>query len=58
MKLLIQSVIVAAVLAGSYALADTLELADGTLLEGDLVGSSDDIVMFNAADCTTLETGL
>ena len=47
MKLLIQSLIVAAVLAGSYALADTLELADGTLLEGDFVGSSNDIVMFN-----------
>ena len=47
MKLLIQSLIVAAALAGSYALADTLELADGTLLEGDFVGSSNDIVMFN-----------
>ncbi len=47
MKLLIQSFAVAVVLAGSYALADTLELADGTLLEGDFVGSSNGIVMFN-----------
>ena len=31
-------------------LADTLELADGTLLEGDFVGSSNDIVMFNTGD--------
>lgn len=30
--------------------ADTLELADGTLLEGDFVGSSNDIIMFNTGD--------
>ncbi len=30
--------------------ADTLELADGTLLEGDFVGSSNNIVMFNTGD--------
>jgi hypothetical protein len=30
--------------------ADTLELADGTLLEGDLVGTSNGIVMFNTGD--------
>lgn len=30
--------------------ADTLELADGTILEGDFVGSSNGIVMFNAGD--------
>ena len=30
--------------------ADTLELADGSLLEGDFVGSSNNIVMFNAGD--------
>jgi len=29
------------------AVADTIELADGTLLEGDFVGSSNGIVMFN-----------
>jgi len=32
----------------SYVLqADTIELADGTLLEGDFVGSSNGIIMFN-----------
>jgi hypothetical protein len=36
----------AAVFIGS-ATADTLELSDGTLLEGDFVGSSNGIVMFN-----------
>ena len=30
--------------------ADTLELADGSILEGDLVGSSNGIVMFNIGD--------
>ena len=30
--------------------ADTLELADGTILEGDFVGSSNGIVMFNTGD--------
>jgi hypothetical protein len=32
------------------SLADSLELADGTLLEGDFVGSSNGIVMFNTGD--------
>ncbi len=31
-------------------LADTLELADGTLLEGDFVGSSNGIIMFDTGD--------
>ena len=31
-------------------LADTLELADGTLLEGDFVGSSNGIIMFNTGE--------
>lgn len=31
-------------------LADTLELADGRLLEGDFVGSSNGIIMFNTGD--------
>jgi hypothetical protein len=31
-------------------LADTLELADGTLLEGDFVGMSNGIIMFNTGD--------
>ena len=30
--------------------ADTLELADGTLLEGDFVGSSNGIIMFNTGE--------
>lgn len=34
-------------LATGIALGDTLELYDGTLLEGDFVGSSNGIVMFN-----------
>lgn len=32
------------------ATADTLELADGSLLEGDFVGSSNGIIMFNTGD--------
>jgi len=39
--------LVVAGLVMTLAQADTLELADGTLLEGDLVGTSNDIVMFN-----------
>ncbi len=31
-------------------IADTLELADGTLLEGDFVGSSNGIIMFDTGD--------
>ena len=38
------------VLLAGNSVADTLELADGTLLEGDLVGSSNGIVMFNTGD--------
>ena len=38
-----------AIVAGPLQ-ADTLELADGTLLEGDFVGSSNSIVMFNTGD--------
>jgi hypothetical protein len=37
-------------LAASTLSADTLELADGTLLEGDFVGSSNGIIMFNTGD--------
>lgn len=36
-------------LAGAIS-ADTLELADGTLLEGDFVGSSNGIIMFNTGE--------
>lgn len=42
-----------AMLAGllcATAVADTIELADGTLLEGDFVGSSNGIIMFNTGD--------
>jgi hypothetical protein len=45
-KLKIISVVAGLLLAGAV-LADTLELADGTLLEGDFVGSSNNIIMFN-----------
>jgi len=34
----------------SPSMADTLQLADGTVLEGDLVGTSNGIVMFNTGD--------
>lgn len=47
MKKLIISIASAAALLSGLAVADTLELADGTLLEGDFVGSSNGIVMFN-----------
>jgi len=40
---------VAVVVAGPLH-ADSLELADGTVLEGDFVGSSNEIVMFNTGD--------
>ncbi len=39
-----------AALAAGLLFADTLELADGTLLEGDFVGSSNGIIMFNTGD--------
>lgn len=42
--------VVAALLVGTIAVADTIELADGTLLEGDFVGSSNGIVMFNTGE--------
>ena len=35
------------VLTTCNAIADTLELADGTLLEGDFIGSSNGIIMFD-----------
>jgi hypothetical protein len=34
-------------LSTGLLLADTIELADGTLLEGDFIGSSNGIIMFN-----------
>ena len=50
MKSILSTLAVASLLATGAALADTLELADGTLLEGDLVGSSNGIIMFNTGD--------
>ena len=43
-------VAILATIAASISLADTLELYDGTLLEGDFVGSSNGIVMFNTGE--------
>lgn len=39
-----------AALAAGLLFADTLELADGTLLEGDFVGSSNGIIMFDTGE--------
>jgi hypothetical protein len=39
-----------ATLAGLPLMADTIELADGTILEGDFVGSSNGIIMFDPGD--------
>ncbi len=38
------------IVTAGFSLADTLELADGTLMEGDFVGSSNGVVMFNTGD--------
>lgn len=37
-------------LFGGLLMADTLELSDGAILEGDFVGSSNGIIMFNTGD--------
>ena len=37
-------------LFGGFSAADSIELADGTMLEGDFVGSSNGIIMFNTGD--------
>ena len=49
MKRIILSAFVSIVISGPL-LADTLELADGRLLEGKFVGSSNGIIMFNTGD--------
>lgn len=41
------TILLVAMLAAGSLLADTLELADGRILEGDFVGSSNGIIMFN-----------
>lgn len=50
MKNSINALTVAATILCGAALADTLELADGTLLEGDFVGSSNGIIMFDTGE--------
>ena len=45
------------ILVSGLAGADTLELADGAILEGDFVGSSNGIVMFNAGDSVEALSG-
>ena len=47
-QLLVMCVI--AVAFYGIAIADTIELADGTLLEGDFIGSSNGIIMFDSGD--------
>lgn len=47
MKKLLTALVSVSILVIGSALADTLELADGTLLEGNFVGSSNGIIMFN-----------
>jgi hypothetical protein len=44
------SVFILAVLASGFLFADTIELADGTLLEGDFIGSSNGIIMFDTGE--------
>lgn len=44
------SIFLAAAFLTSLVFADTIELADGTLLEGDFVGSSNGIIMFNTGE--------
>lgn len=49
-KVAVLVVALAGSLVSGALVADTLELADGTLLEGDFVGSSNGIIMFNTGD--------
>lgn len=49
-KILTLGLTALATLFASISVADTLELYDGTLLEGDFVGSSNGIVMFDTGD--------
>jgi hypothetical protein len=50
MKTLMKAAALAVLGLSNLIVADTLELADGSLLEGDFVGSSNGIVMFNTGD--------
>jgi hypothetical protein len=47
MKKLLHILVALSAFSLTNVFADTIELADGTLLEGDFVGSSNGIVMFN-----------
>ena len=49
-KTMIILIAAVAALTTGVLFADTIELADGTLLEGDFVGSSNGIIMFNTGD--------
>jgi hypothetical protein len=49
-KIIVTTLLTLAFIGASFTIADTLELADGTLLEGDFIGSSNGIVMFNTGD--------
>ena len=49
-KILTSTIAALATVFAGAVFADTLELADGTLLEGDFVGSSNGIIMFNTGD--------
>lgn len=44
------SIFLVALLATGSLFADTIELADGRLLEGDFIGSSNGIIMFNTGE--------
>ncbi len=49
-KFLVKGLCSAALVSAGFVMADTIELADGRLLEGDFVGSSNGIVMFDTGD--------
>jgi hypothetical protein len=49
-KLFIVANTILLMMISSLSMADTLELADGTVIEGDLIGTSNGIVMFNTGD--------
>jgi hypothetical protein len=49
-KLLALAISAFAVVVSGVALADTLELANGDILEGDFIGSSNGIIMFDSGE--------
>ena len=50
LTILRRSAVLLTAILGAAAVADTIELADGTVLEGDFVGSSNGVIMFNPGD--------